>query len=495
MPLAPAPELHLRPTARLQQMQRLMMAPKIQQSLAILQMPRQELEVALAAELEQNPLLELLPAEREQEIEEEPLLCESEKESQVAEEEAEIDFSNEDFRALQYIDEAFQNHFEQSDNFYTHRTRKEEQVKNFLESNIRQEISLGDHLLQQVRERLLPEKEQAAAELLLGYLDDNGLLTTPLQEIALWHGHDLPSLTRAVKIVKMLDPPGIGAKDLRDCLLIQLWRQGKMKSLGYLIVKKHYNDLLHNRIPKIAHGLATSTQAVERAIESTLSPLYLHPGQGYGKHVAPTVAPDITIHEEAGQLQILVHDESSFSLRFNSRYIKMLNGAEMSAETQSFFKEKIASARGLLHNIHQRNLTLEKVGTYLLQRHYSFFTSPTGALVPLTMQQVADELGVHESTIARAVANKYLFCPRGLYPLRFFFSVAYTTEKGEDISSTTVQGKLQALICSEDKSSPFTDGQLSHQLKNQGIICARRTVAKYRIKLKIGTAQQRRKFA
>lgn len=493
----PTFQMQQKPAAQLHQMQRLMMTPKIQQSLALLQMPRMELEAALAAELEENPLLEMLPDENnegESEGANNDAADDAEEfnENHIAEEERELDFNEQDFLLLRQLDEEFRDHFDQSDNFYSQRTTEEEELKNFQESSITQHTSLFEFLIAQAHENFSSEEELTAAEILIGYIDANGLLGTPLTDISQWHGCDVKLLKKLIETIQTFEPQGVGAQDLREALLIQLRCQKKEKSLAYSIVNLHYDNLLNHRIPKIAQELHRSAAAIEEAIEKDIATLNLHPGKIAYDIPAQTIVPDISIAEDLGQLQLRIHDDHCFSLRLNGRYLRMLSNPDLEPDTEVFIKKKIVAAKWLLHNLYQRNQTLEKISRYLMQAHYQFFSDPHGCLTPLTMQQVADELGMHESTIARGVANKFLSCDRGVFPLRFFFSSSYISEKGEEISSQTVRDKLLELITTEEKHKPLTDAQLSTALLLQGIPCARRTVAKYRQELKIATAQRRK---
>lgn len=492
MPHPPAFQLKQKQTARLQQMQRLIMAPKIQQSLAFLQMARMEMEAALQQELEENPLLEMQEEEEEGEGSSER----EEENEKSGEAEKELDFTEQDFLVLRQLDEDFRDHFGQSENFYTQRTADEEQLKNFAENSILAHVSLSEHLLRQSTEAFSSEKELKIAETLIGYLDRNGFLSTPLEEIAQWHSYPIEEIKNVLCTIQTFEPSGVGAQSLVDSLLLQLRQKKKEGSLAYKIIEEHFDDLLHNRIPKIVQGLHLSSSEITAAVEGEISKLNLHPGLSFSETTTQLIYPDITIKADdvTAELQVFIHDECCFSLRLNSRYLRLLDDPQIGDDTHDFIKKKMMSAKWLMRNLYQRSQTLEKITRHLIQTHYLFFSTQEGAVAPLSMQQVADELGMHESTIARAVSNKYIACPKGVYPLRFFFSTAYTTSAGEDVSSRAIKEQLQLFISSEDKSLPYTDAQLSDLLKEKGISCARRTIAKYRGELELGNAQKRRRF-
>jgi RNA polymerase sigma-54 factor len=259
-------------------------------------------------------------------------------------------------------------------------------------------------------------------------------------------------------------------------------------------VRDYYDHLLHNHIPAIQKGIKRTYEEIQQAIEKDIAKLDLHPGTHFSSQPTRTIVPDVTLRQENDQLIVDVERDYIPSLRLNSRYLKMLNDPDVSNETKHFVKHHLFSARWLVRNLQQRFSTLERITQALAEKQYAFFTQPDGQLVPLTMKTLADELNVHESTIARTVSNKYLYSPRGLLPLRAFFTNKYISEEGEDLSSTTVKQSILDLIATEDKRYPLSDEKISILLKQKGIPCARRTIAKYRFALQIGNAQQRRKF-
>ncbi|MCB1135368.1 MAG: RNA polymerase sigma-54 factor, partial [Chlamydiia bacterium] len=284
-------------------------------------------------------------------------------------------------------------------------------------------------------------------------------------------------------------------RDPREALLIQLRRKGKKASLAYKIIDKHFDDLLHNRIPAIHKGLGASPGEIEAEISKVIGGLSLQPGAAFGDVPVQHVRPDGKIVLEHGELRVEVNDDTLPPLRLNRRYLRMLDDPSLSPEDKEYIMKKAMSGRWLLKNIHQRNETLFRILESLTKRQGDFLRDPVGELKPLTMKVVAEELEVHESTVARAVANKYVDCPRGLLPLRFFFSNSYVTKGDEDVSSHSVKAVLSELIDREDKSKPLSDEALSQLMAERGISCARRTVAKYRREMQIGNTSQRRSYA
>ena len=260
-------------------------------------------------------------------------------------------------------------------------------------------------------------------------------------------------------------------------------------------MRDHFDALLHNNIPEIQKITGASLEAIEEAIQQEIAHLDLRPGAWYLKQDVQFITPDISIVEDGEKLSIRVNDEYVPTLRINRKYLKMMDDPNLSADEKQYIKKNVLSAKWLSRNIYQRNETLYKIVETILDRQKEFFTEPDGKLNPMIMKEVSEEIDVHESTVARAVANKYVDTPRGTFPLRYFFTHSYVTNQGEELSSQTVKDAISILINKEDKKKPFSDEKISKVLKEQGIPCARRTVAKYRDQLNLGNAHQRRKYS
>jgi RNA polymerase sigma-54 factor len=315
-----------------------------------------------------------------------------------------------------------------------------------------------------------------------------------MEEMAALNDFEISDIHHILGQIQTFHPPGIAAFSIQHSLLVQLDFLGKRKTLAYKIIEKYFDHLIHNHIPLIKKGLKCTTEQITEAIKKDIAHLDLHPGTQFLHTAVQTLVPDLSIVEEEGKLLVVINDDTIPSLRLNRRYLKMLEDKTLPEEAREFIHTKVMSAKWLLRNIHQRNETLEKIALILAKRQIEFFKEPNGQLTPLTMREVAEEIEMHESTVARAVSNKCLNSPRGIFPLRYFFTHAYETEQGTEISSKTVKDVLQEVIDGENKLKPLTDDLLSQLLKNKGIPCARRTVAKYRGELNIGSVNQRRKF-
>ena len=451
-------------TQNVKQIQRLILSPQMQQALHLLQLPVLEIGSVIEEELTQNPLLEF-----------------SEDESSLAEEEFEI------LRALEQdarVTSSCQG------------AREEEDLKAFIENTLTHENSLYDHLMSQANETFSCPEDREYAKAIIGNLDHDGILSLPLEEVAALACTTTDRLAPILKEIQTFDPLGVGAQNLKEALLIQLKGMGKDKSLAFRIVENHYEDVMHNRIPAIAKSLSRSVQEIRNTIVQEIAHLDLHPGtnqaEGHYKQPIHHLTPDLTIVYAEGKFSIEINDEHIPTIRLNKSYLQMLQDHSLPQETRHYIQEKIASGRWLLRNLHERHQTLHRIAQELIKDQSSFFSSTKGQLTPRTMKEIAERLELHESTIARAVANKYVNSPRGILPLRSFFTHAYHTESGENISAQTVKEILTQLLASEDKGAPLSDELLSTMIKEKGIPCARRTVAKYRQEIGIGNTTQRR---
>jgi len=498
MPYSLSMDLQPKPAQNLKQLQKLIMSHQMQQAIHFLQVPIMEMTPLVEMELEQNPVLEYEQEGEDPQADPEIQQMEEDVKEESTENEmtveSELKFDDRDLEILHRLDEDFRDHFAESSTFTPSRTSQDDKFQTFLESSICDEPTLFEHLMAQAREALPEPEEIAIAETLIGNLDDHGFIKTPLTEMAILQNCTVEALEKVLEVIQTFHPCGIGARDLRESLLIQLEAQEKQGTLAFAIIEKHFDDLLHNHIPAIKKGLHCTAEEIEEMIANHIAHLDLHPGTQLARQVTTFIVPDISIHQEGDQLVVAVNNEYVPSLKLNTHYLRMLDDPTLAKDTREFIQQKVVSAKWLLRNILQRNDTLERIGQVLAKQHRDFFINPAGNLVPLTMKVVAEELEMHESTIARAVSHKYIDTPKGLLPLRYFFTSGLTTQEGTDISSSTVRDLIKDLIADEDKSQPLSDQTLSTLIKEKGIQCARRTVAKYRVALGLSTAQQRRKF-
>lgn len=480
----------------LKQNQLLMMLPQMRQAISLLQMPIMELSPLIEAELEHNPVLEYLE-ERQDDYGEletfEDDAVHEEPDGELASEK-DLTIDDRDFEVMKQLEEDFRDYYEENQQEVTPRTRDDEKRQSFLETSLIDKPKLFEFLMIQAEETFESPEDRKAAEAIIGNLDERGFLQMQLDEISHLTGFTVEKLHEVLKEIQTFEPHGVGAYDLKEALLIQLRCLNKQDSLAYTIVEMYFDDLLHNRLPNIQKKLNCDYKLLCTTIENEIARLDFRPGSSFGSSNEQNIVPDLLIILENDQLLVDVNKDSIPSLCLNKRYIRMLEDENLPVETKDYIKQNILSAKWLMRNIYQRNDTLVRIGEVLTRIQREFFVDSDGKLVPLTMKSVAQELELHESTIARAVSGKYVDTPRGLLSLRFFFSTAYTSAEGLDISSNTVQDAIKNLIEGEDKKHPLSDDTISKKLKGLGIICARRTVAKHRNELNLGNTSQRRKF-
>lgn len=479
----------------LKQMQRMIMSRQMQQAIHLLQMPLLELSTAIESELEQNPVLEYSEEpEGVNDLEDSKIEEENTDEAVEEEPETELQFDEHDFETLRRLDEDFRGTLAESGGINGKNTVDQEKLQNFLEGSIQAEVSLFEHLMQQAKETFDNECDLALAESLIGNFNESGFLTISLEEIAILQSCKVSKLRTLLSTIQTFDPPGVGAHDLKESLLIQLCLQNKQDTLAYQIIEKHFDDLLHNRIPNIKKSLHCTSEKITEMLDKHIVKLDLHPGTCYSKQIVTAIVPEAFIKQEDDKLVVGSNEDSLPPLRLNQRYLNMLENKNVPKEDRDFIQQKIASAKWLIRNIFQRNDTIERITQELAKRQKEFFLNPEGKLIPMTMKVIAEALGLHESTIARAVSHKYIETPRGLLPLRSFFTNAIETRDGDTLSAKSVKDLIKQLIKNENKKHPLSDENIAEIIKAKGIQCARRTVAKYRTALNIGSSQQRRKF-
>lgn len=471
-------------TANLKQNQVLMMLPKMQQAIGLLQAPIMEIRELIDQEIERNPLLEYV--EEEGEVEE--------KESEDPEP---VDFDHQTLEILSKLGEEYRDFFAESGDGRSidgRSKRDQEKLQSYQETLIVGHDSLFEYLMKQAKETFSTEEEIRGAEVLIGSLDERGFLENSLEEMALLANVSVEKMGVILKEIQQFDPVGVGAHDIREALLFQLKGLGKEESIAYQLIENFYDDLLHNRLPLIEKQSGYTMMQIEEALQKDIALLDIRPGMRDADKEPVWIIPDASIRQEGESLIVDVHDDELPPLRLNANYLKMLRSHSLEDSTKHFIEEHVSSAKWLMKNLLQRSHTLHRILTYLAEEQRSFLMNVEGELKPMVMLQVASALSLHESTIARAVSGKYIDTPRGLLPLRSFFSNRFTKESGEEMSSQTVRQSLKKLIEEENKMEPHSDEALSSLLKEQGIPCARRTVAKYRQELSIGNTRQRKKF-
>src|SRR5216110_1020238 len=459
------------------------LSPQLQQSLVILQTPLLELRNLVQQEMETNPVLEDLPDEP------------GADEGSEAEPSGDDNFKNE-FEKLASLDEEWRDYMAQSASYLEgSRGSKEAQEKRqFIFDSIPVQETLQQNLIGQLNQSVLSATDRKAAELVIGNIDDNGFLQSTPEQMALNSGIPKENFEKMLALIQSFYPPGVGARDLRACLLIQLRREGKANSLECKIVSEHMEDLGRRRFPEIARRMGISVEDVQKAADN-IGRLNPRPGQVFAAAPQNYVLPDVTVEKVDGEYQITLNDEQIPHLRISNLYKDIIaSGNTQSGEVKDYIRDKIRSGKFLIRSIHQRQQTISNIAQQIIARQRDFLEHGPSHLKPMTMAEVADAVGVHETTVSRAVSGKYMATPQGVFEMKYFFTGGYQTATGESLSNTSVKEAILDLVKREDGNEPFSDSEIVAILSERGIPIARRTVAKYRTELNILPSHMRRKY-
>jgi RNA polymerase sigma-54 factor len=455
--------------------QQQVLAPQLQQSLQILQAPVLELKNIIQQEMQTNPTLE-------EEIVE-PTVEDRQQEQQEFREE---------FERLAKLDEEWRDYMTQNTAYNGIPGLEQDRRQFFFESLVKEE-TLQQHLLEQLAISEFSSQEAKVAELIIGNIDDVGFLQSPVEEIALSSGLPVEEVEHVLETIQTFHPVGVGARDLRDCLLIQLKRLAKENSLEWRIVDRFLEDLGKRRFPEIARRLSTSVEQVQRAANfiATLDP---KPGQLFTPDPNNYVLPDVFVEKIGGEWQVLLNSDQIPRLRISTVYKDLMSQEESGAEVKDYIRDKIRSGKFLIKSIQQRQQTIANISNEIVLRQMDFMESGPSALRPMTMVMVADAVGVHETTVSRAIAGKYMATPHGVFDMKYFFTPGYQVADGDSLSNTSVKGEIADLVRDEDHRNPMSDKEIVERLARKGIPIARRTVAKYRAELNILPSNLRKQF-
>jgi len=473
------------------QTQSLVLAPQLRHSLKILQVAALDLRTVIQEELQTNPTLEELPMEgvsidRESAAEHE----ESDVEDHRTKSD-ELDFSKE-FEILTKLDQDWRDHMANAGDNQPQTSEDAERREHFFDSLV-SETSLQEHLMSQAEMADVDSATVAAMRHLVGSLDDRGFVTQSVSDIALQTGIPLESVQVAQALLKTFDPTGIGAETLRECLLIQLEHKGRGDSLPARIVRDYFELLIRRRIPDLARKASASLEDVQLAVEEigTLDPA---PGRRFADDSNRVVVPDVTVEKDENEWKISLNNDYIPRLRISNTYKEMIAKGSLNREEREYVRERMRSGRFLINSIEQRQQTIERITREIIKAQVAFFEKGVSKLRPLTMTQIADVVGVHETTVSRAIANKYIQTPHGVFEFKYFFTPGYKSNGGDAVSNTSVKEMINELIALENRAKPHSDQELVVKLMEKGIQIARRTVAKYREELGILPSNLRREY-
>ena len=494
--------MRLEASLQARQEMRLRLAPQIIQSIEILQLTLLELRDRIDQELLENPLLEVTASAEEPtegpEAEGEEQAVQDPEEVEPVEavkEEPEVEaepLEEEDYEAVEeYITE------DETEDWRRRRPSSDEEdgKRAALENSPAPDISLAEHLRRQLALFEVDALTREIAENIAENLDWRGYLEHPLQDVAASMGGNITveQAEQALKLVQELEPPGVGARNLEECLLLQLDERAPDHALLSRLIREHFDDILKNRYPKVAKEVGCTMEELKAAVEhiGKLNPI---PGALFGEEPAPHVVPDLRVELVGGEYRVMVEDSNLPSLRICNYYARRLQEKNLDPQTEAYLKDKLQGARWIIDAIQQRRSTLYNITSSIVEAQDEFLDKGPTHLKPLKMQDIADRVGVHVSTVSRAMAGKYIQTPRGVYSLKYFFTGGVEKQDGEMESWEVVRQKLIQVIANEDKSRPLSDEEMAAELGKQGIDIARRTVSKYRKVLKIASSRRRKQY-
>lgn len=469
--------------------QKLVMTPQLRQAIKLLQLNRLELTEALQAEIEQNPLLEEVPDDQEnvtasdlQNVTEEKETPESEVTSQIPGEDAA------NLAEINWAD--YVNSFD-SDLSFARETPPADAPSQF--DFISSQPGLDSYLQWQLSHLVLSDRELDIAYFIIGNLDGHGFLTVGIDDIVRDTGCTTESAEKVLKMIQMLDPPGIAARGIQESLLLQLERRGLKDSLAYTIINEHMNLLETRNYPLIARKTGTTTRQVQKDVE-VITSLTPYPGNEFSNEQINYVVPDVYVYKVDGEFVIRLNDEGLPRLGLSKEYLGLLKRkSSLNPESLGYLREKQRSAEWFIKSIQQRQRTIYKVMESILKFQREFFDYGPSHLKPLILRDVADDIDMHESTVSRVTSNKYAHTPQGIYELKYFFSTAVATTDGDTVASESIRNRIRQLVQNENPAKPLSDNKISDILKGENIQVARRTVAKYRDQMGILPVKYRRK--
>ncbi len=466
---------------------RLRMAPRMIQSMEILQLPLMALQERIDQELIENPILVDLretstPVEGEADPEADPGATPTPEEPATPEFDESDDWSD-SFSETHRLSRAALS--EEAD-------RKHDAMQNMAS----RPESLHDDLAHQLGFLECDPAVKAIAEYLIYNLDDNGFLAVELRDLVRDYGGDVtyPQAEEALGLVQKLDPPGVGARNLRECLLLQLTPDVPCRDVLQVLISHHLDDIQQNRLPAIEKRTGIPIDDIKEAIDH-LRRLNPRPGARFAASNSQYVVPDLVVEaNEHGDYEVRLADDHTPQLAISRQYQRMLKNKQSDPVTREFIQKKIQSARWLIESIEQRRSTLLKVARAIIEHQKNFLDKGPEAIEPLKMQEIADRVEVHVTTVSRAVDDKWVQTPRGIYALKRFFGGGTTAANGEEVAWETIKQKLLEIIAKEDKQNPLSDEEIVEELSHSGFPVARRTVTKYRKALRIPSSRQRKEF-
>jgi len=463
--------------------QRLILTPSLQQAIKLLPLTTLELAEVLEQEMMENCMLEEVPVQ-EVMATDEPGLNQTTETPPEAEQKKEDPLDDID------VEKFFEDYLDDGD----HRRTRSSEIPEMppLENTLTQAPDLYDYLTWQLHMSCSDEVIVEIGDAIIHNLDEDGMLRASLEEIANLGPYPMAEVERALQVVQHLDPPGIASRDITECLRAQLRHVGLEDSPTDVMIREHLKKLQGHQYAEIGKQMGLTPDEVSTHVE-IIKNLDPRPGSRYSRDKATPIMPDVFVVKEGEEYKIVLNDDGLPKLRISPTYKRMLDDKESnSQETRDYVKDKLRSALWLLKSVDQRQRTIYKVSESIVRHQRAFLDHGIPHLRPLVLRDVAGDIGMHESTVSRVVANKYMHTPRGVYELRFFFHSGITSNMGEAISSVTIKEKIRKMIDNENAAHPLSDSRIAELLKSEGLPLARRTVAKYREELRIPPSNLRK---
>ena len=461
--------------------QKLILTSSLQQAIKLLPMSTLELADLLNQEMVENPLLEEVPTEELQPAEQ-TQVEKADAEKPTAEKSDTWDDADYEYFFGDYLDDGY-------------RPRTPQEVKELppIENTLSTAASLSDHLLWQLSLQTSEEKLREIGSAIVGNLDDDGYLVASVEEIAAMGDWPVAEVERALQHVQTFDPIGVAARDLQECLWLQIKHLGLEGTPTEKVVTEHLRLLQNHQVPEIARRLGMSIDDLKEHIE-IIRNLDPKPGSRYNPTQSQYVIPDVYVMKVEDQYVAMLNEEGLPQLRISPTYRRLLDksGGEANDETRAYVKDKFRSALWLIKSVDQRQKTIHKVATSILNFQRDFLDHGIEYLRPLVLRDVANDIGMHESTVSRVVNNKYMHTPQGVFEMKFFFHSGISSSYGDSVSSVTIKQRIRKIIENEDPRKPLSDSKIVSILQKEGLMLARRTIAKYREELKIPTSNQRK---
>jgi len=470
------------------------MTPQLQQAIKLLQLSRLELTDLITQEMEENPLLEEVVSE---EYPEDTTVPESDTVEIADREEVKTIERTEEITGEGDGKEEFDwnSYLEDYGPTGVRYDRKDDDAPSW-DNMLMVKPSLTDHLMWQLKLSRITDAEMKIGEQIIGNLDNNGYLVASIEEIAKQEGVEESFVEGVLKKIQEFDPPGIAARDIKECLLIQARILGVLTPLGESIINEHLKDLETKNYSNISRKLKVPMSEVLQAV-CIISSMDPKPGSVYTEERIDTITPDVYVSKAGEEYKIILNDDGLPKLRISNFYKEIMGGSNTYPDAENsrkYIRERMQSATWLIKSIQQRQRTIYKVTESILKLQRDFFNYGINYLKPLVLRDIADDVEMHESTISRVVTNKYMHTPRGIFELKYFFSSRIQKTSGDAVASKSVKEEIKKIVSAENPKKPYSDSDIVDLLKKSGISIARRTVAKYREMMRVLPSSKRKKY-